>query len=557
MFCGPTEFDFYELDKAVKVLKARSDRIGAWWPAVLLEYNALNPEFFAERLFEWKNLASLIGYNPEAAKMFGFHGLLRESQRFHASVPRDKIFALRSLCQLCPSRSFDIVPDYSVSEVEVWTLYTREAIVSSKGFDILSFAKGTSESQTTIPELPSWSISPDFGIPIIRNAFQSTFDTARGMSLKLIHDLSDCKRLKVKGIMFAPVNFVSVAPSNRPFPGSLLWHHLEVLEVLKRLPPKYKHMSGQSRGESVWRTLCADGTGTHRLTTAPFSYGERFKKMITEDVDYEARQIAKGKGQKNMTLSQSMEGFGSASPSMSSSNDDPPPRHNDTVSKQDWTLSQDVLARLNPVFETLDELADGESIPDREDVARACTQRTAEKDDNTHEAVGNATSPKLPERPREQTSETPQEIMDTRTYGERLIDEMAARDSLDDTAALRSMKNIERQEERFLKLKELEKDESFGFIRASAVLRSGRTMFVTENEAVGLGSTEMLAGDEVWIIAGSQLPLVLRPHAGADVPRVGDIKTYRFVCQAYVHGIMNGEAVAQSKIEDWQELHLL
>ena len=414
----------------------------------------------------WKGLASLIGYNPEAAEMFAFHKLLGKTQRFQASLPRDKIFALGSLCQLCPSQSFKIAPNYSISEAKVWTVYTREAIVSSKGFDILFFAKGTSESRSAIPELPSWSVSPDFGVPTIQNDIQGTFDAAHGMSLKLIHDMSDYKRLKVKGIMFAPIKVVPVSLSNRPFPVSLLLHHLEVLYVLKRLSPKYKHVSGQSRGESVWRTLCANGTGTNRTATAPLSYGKCFKNLMINDIVHEALQIAEGDRQKNVTPSHSLKGFGSTSPTTSSPSNHPPHIHDTTVKDAhqmvtpDGTLPHGVFARLQAVFEALDELADGECIPTKEDVARAYTNKT----------VKHAAGSMLPASLGKRTSEKSQEARDARTYGDRLIDEFATRDGLDDTAALRLMRNIERQEERFLEVKELEKDESFGFIRASAVL---------------------------------------------------------------------------------------
>jgi hypothetical protein len=557
MFCGPTEFDFFELDQTVKMLAARSDQIGAWWNAVLRRNDSLNPEFFAKLLFEWKNWASFIESKPKAAEMFQFHELVRASQRFHATVPRDKIFALRGLCRLCPSRSFDIVPDYSISEAEVWTLYTRQAIVSSKGFDILSLAKGTSESRTTSLELPSWSISPDFGVPIIRNEIDGAFDAAPGMSLKLIHDMSDCKRLRVKGKIVAAINFVPLVP---PFPDSLLLHHLEVLSVLKRLPPKYKHVTGQSRGESVWRTLCANSAGTDGTSTAPLSYGKSFKGILLDGICGKARRLAQEKAEEYATLLHIMQVVESMLPHMSSSNS--PPRTHDLYVKaahktftQDGTLPDDVFAGLQPVFEALDELADGECIPTREEVARAYTRRFAEEDD-IYEAAKHVIGLMLPASLREKTSERPQEVMGNRTYGERLIDDFAANVGLDDDAALRTLKDVERQEYRFLELKELENDESFGFIRSSASLRSGRTIFVTEDEFVGLGSTEIQAGDEVWIIAGSQLPLVLRPHKETAAP-VGEIRNYRFVCQAYVHGIMHGEIVAQSTSEDWQALDLL
>jgi hypothetical protein len=63
-----------------------------------------------------------------------------------------------------------------------------------------------------------------------------------------------------------------------------------------------------------------------------------------------------------------------------------------------------------------------------------------------------------------------------------------------------------------------------------------RRLFRTSNGFLGLGPELLRAGDEVVIAPGSDVSLILRPVASKP-------KTFQFVGQAYVHGIMHGEAL--------------
>ncbi|CAJ2502072.1 Uu.00g049250.m01.CDS01 [Anthostomella pinea] len=70
---------------------------------------------------------------------------------------------------------------------------------------------------------------------------------------------------------------------------------------------------------------------------------------------------------------------------------------------------------------------------------------------------------------------------------------------------------------------------------------ANRTLFTTSLGYVGLGSDRMRAGDMVCIIAGAQLPLVLR-----SVDDAGE-NEFEYCGEAYVHGVMDGEAVKDEK----------
>ncbi|KDN65108.1 putative heterokaryon incompatibility protein [Colletotrichum sublineola] len=67
-----------------------------------------------------------------------------------------------------------------------------------------------------------------------------------------------------------------------------------------------------------------------------------------------------------------------------------------------------------------------------------------------------------------------------------------------------------------------------------------RRPFLTDSGHLGLGGRSMEEGDAVWVVAGCQSPLVLRE---VPVASISGPFSYRLVGEAYLHGIMHGEAV--------------
>ncbi|KAK3658343.1 hypothetical protein LTR56_001754 [Elasticomyces elasticus] len=66
-------------------------------------------------------------------------------------------------------------------------------------------------------------------------------------------------------------------------------------------------------------------------------------------------------------------------------------------------------------------------------------------------------------------------------------------------------------------------------------IASGRLLFITtERRYLGYGPDSVQIGDQVWILAGGKVPFILRPKVNGRFELVGE---------AYVHGIMHGEAV--------------
>ncbi|KAF5855943.1 hypothetical protein ETB97_008167 [Aspergillus alliaceus] len=79
-------------------------------------------------------------------------------------------------------------------------------------------------------------------------------------------------------------------------------------------------------------------------------------------------------------------------------------------------------------------------------------------------------------------------------------------------------------------------------IEFHGVLRSKhgrRRLFVTERRYLGLGPASMVEGDEVWVIPGAGATFVLRPLEDGAFALIGE---------AYVHGVMNGEAVPDGDV---------
>jgi hypothetical protein len=75
-------------------------------------------------------------------------------------------------------------------------------------------------------------------------------------------------------------------------------------------------------------------------------------------------------------------------------------------------------------------------------------------------------------------------------------------------------------------------------------------LLITKKGLIGLGSQDMLVGDTVHVLLGGRVPFILRPvnepHNAGQVPSP---RCFRYVCDAYVHGIMDGEGLNMGRWE--------
>lgn len=84
----------------------------------------------------------------------------------------------------------------------------------------------------------------------------------------------------------------------------------------------------------------------------------------------------------------------------------------------------------------------------------------------------------------------------------------------------------------------------------------GRAFFISEKGYFGLAPSAAQAGDQVCILAGGQTPYILRRAGEVVLPDSGIAPAFKVVGDAYVHGIMHGEAMAdveegRASLERW------
>ncbi|XPS98678.1 hypothetical protein M3J09_007874 [Ascochyta lentis] len=80
--------------------------------------------------------------------------------------------------------------------------------------------------------------------------------------------------------------------------------------------------------------------------------------------------------------------------------------------------------------------------------------------------------------------------------------------------------------------------------RVSSVSK-GRTFFITEQGRMGWAPKNSMPGDVIAVLTGGRVPIVLRPNQGC----------YAVVGDAYVHGVMDGEAMVEADDLEYLELH--
>lgn len=73
-------------------------------------------------------------------------------------------------------------------------------------------------------------------------------------------------------------------------------------------------------------------------------------------------------------------------------------------------------------------------------------------------------------------------------------------------------------------------------------MTAGRKFVMSDTGLIGIASENVQPGDQIWVLNGGKVPLILRPRADAQREENHD-NEYLLVGDSYVHGIMNGEFV--------------
>ncbi|OBR07254.1 Heterokaryon incompatibility protein [Colletotrichum higginsianum IMI 349063] len=88
----------------------------------------------------------------------------------------------------------------------------------------------------------------------------------------------------------------------------------------------------------------------------------------------------------------------------------------------------------------------------------------------------------------------------------------------------------------------------------------GRRVLETKEGYLGLGPAAAMTGDEVWLIQGSRMPLVLRKTPAGTVA-IGDAEgigrgAYALVGETYLHGVMYGSMMTKDVIDSFRPVVL-
>lgn len=73
---------------------------------------------------------------------------------------------------------------------------------------------------------------------------------------------------------------------------------------------------------------------------------------------------------------------------------------------------------------------------------------------------------------------------------------------------------------------------------------SSRRLFRTGNGLLGTGMKSVARGDEVWVLVGSQVPMILKKRSAFRYDN-----EYSLVGETYVHGVMHWEGNPQRSPE--------
>lgn len=410
--------------------------------------------------------------------------LLFQTFMFKAMDPRDRIYGLLGIASR-NAESPQIYPDYDKPVEKLYAEVTRLMIahlVELGTPKLQTIAMVRDSQKRTIPSLPTWV--PEFGLP--NSTFWSnSYDAASRIELAEASE-GRWNQLKVLGMK---VDTVVAAANLRP-----VWERVTLFtlnpswfSLVSRLSNPYP-FTGQPRTEVLWRTLCGDQTfavrqksGTGKVP-APDEYGEQFKSLVCTMVlsestrmahmaPWAARELAKEEEERQESTNLSF------NPSTRS----PALLEETPFSSAFQSIEEDFLP---PLLEA-DSVS---SDPDYSD-------------------------PRL----------RPPQVQATL----RALDQLACDEgcSTPDRQRLDLEGRLPKYRYRYFMLDGQEPVAGFqdnhnnsDFVTAYTTRSGQRRLYTTKRGYLGLGPMSLKEGDEVWVLAGSRVPFVLRRKSNDHVP---------------------------------------
>ncbi|KAK0672168.1 heterokaryon incompatibility protein-domain-containing protein [Cercophora samala] len=496
LLCGDHHISWDELVAAARTIEARCDVLGfspstlfiqAHEIAVALEHNTI-------QLARWREFY----YGTSASKPHAnidFESLIYDTWIFSATDPRDKVYGMFGLMKTNLKSKMTV--DYTTPVEVVYALTTKHMIDHSSSLQILTCVQDSSIRK--IRPSPSWT--PDFSLPYFNMMCSNGFFSVAGPNQTKAQLLSSSSwdRLRLRGYLFDTI--VETGDDRTDHVNSSVLLDPSWFELCMLLSQPYQH-TGESRTEVLWRTLCANQTSGSAVP-APEDFGTLFKELLSAMIMVRAEVES--------------EGYAEAAGS-----DIGPPADCCTGFLDALNRARDKWA-----FAELDTLS-------REEIMQHLCKRPRFLSSGRHGWLI-YTLTKLhilaltEDKPNTPSWEELEQFYHNPTYIMR-----------------------RKKEKEIILVRQ--KDERFS---ASFQKRYGkRKLFFTEKGYLGLGPASCKVGDVIAILPGAEGPFVLRhghPECDDDDENKGKgnetEQVMSLVGQAYVHGIMNGEAVEEDGFE--------
>lgn len=440
-----------------------------------------------------------------------------------ATNPRDKVFALLGI--ISRSRSTlggadTIRPDYTLPVQEIYVATTESILQYSGDLRILSHIQDP--SLTCISGLPSWV--PDLSVDPKRSEFDNpqeifsasgklrepvlarkvaTTLTVEGFlvdNVACVAALEGCYFIRTAAVAFGlpkwySSNHESIA-DYRPEHVSQDCDHVQL--PLYHTVQEFSRGSNRSvtRVEAYWRTLVADCIDGHH--PAPVSCGFGFSDWICQ-------KLIKAENLVHMTHLATQ-----------------------TIPEASKAV-EDKLREKIFCWAMLDAGENGGfySLSELEALRGPLQQRIKASKGNDYEIDMEAGGMRfLPDKER----------LDNFVFSQALKDNVAVSDENGHSCQPSTSHPIE----------PVDSDRVAAFEARMSEVKVCRRMFRTSEHYLGMGPLSSQEGDELWILRGANVPFILR--------RLDD-GSYRVIGEAYVHGIMHGEAL-QERASEYQQITL-
>ncbi|KAK4195558.1 heterokaryon incompatibility protein-domain-containing protein, partial [Triangularia verruculosa] len=498
LLCGSHNISWDKLVAAARTVEARCKVLGFSPSTLFMQAHeiAVALEHNTIQLARWREFYYATSASEPHAKI-DFENLIYDTWVFSATDPRDKVYGMFGLMKTALKSKMTV--DYTSPVEVVYAMTTKHMIEHYSSLRILSCVQDASIRR--IKPSPSWI--PDFSLPYFNMMCSNGFfhTAGRQHTIPQILPSSSWDRLKLKGHLFDTI--VETGNDRTSHVNSSVLLDPSWFELCMLLSQPYQH-TGEPRTEVLWRTLCANQT-SDSVVPALADFGALFKEllsamvMVRAEIESEAHAEAEAEQEAGSGMGPAPDcctGF------MDSLN----------RAREKWTLAEfDTLGR----DEILQHLCKRPRFLSSD--RHGWLMYTLAKLHILALTEDNPSTPSWEEL--EQFYHNPTYVMRRKRDNEIVL--------------------VRQDDERF---------------SASFQKRYGkRKLFFTEKGYLGLGPASAKAGDVVAILPGAEGPFILRhghPESDEEEERVMSL-----VGQAYVHGIMNGEAVEMEGFE-LQDLEL-